>query len=110
MTFPAVFYVHTVTVETYQGEARGGAVYAAGVVVSGFLDNAVTLTPGSSSDEVTSAGSTFYTAPENAGLFKAQSRVSSPDLGGDGKAKVVKVNPMTSGPLGLPDHVEVVLL
>jgi len=52
----------------------------------------------------------FYCDPTHAALFVVKSRVSSPDLGGDGLATVVKVNNLTSGPLGLPDHVEVGLI
>jgi hypothetical protein len=104
------FYVHTLTVETYQGENSLGPVYATGVPVPGFLDTTSDLQRSSSGDAATSAGSMFYCHPTYAGLFTVQSRVNSADLGGDGKAVVVKLNNLTSGPLGLPDHVEVGLL
>lgn len=102
------FYVHTLTVETYIGESStDGPVYAAAVSVPGFLDTTSSLTQTATSAEESSVRSMFYCDPSYAALFVAQSRVSSPDLGGDGKATVNHVNPLTSGPLGLPDHVEV---
>lgn len=111
MTFPAEFYVHTATVEQYLGEGSMGPMYAAPVTVSGFLDTTAQDVRSAFSDEVTAARSmSFYTDPSNASLFVVQSRLTSSDLGGDGKATVVRVNALTSGPLGLPDHIEVGLL
>jgi len=104
------FYVHTLTVETYQGVTSNGPSYAAAVTVSGLLDTTVTDVRTGKGDEVTSARSMFYCDPTYGSLFTVQSRVSSPDLGGDGKAVVTRVNSLTSGPLDLPDHVEVGLL
>jgi len=104
------FYVHTLTVETYQGEGAMGPVYAPEVAVPGFLDTTVDLSRTATTDNTMSAGSMFYCDPTHAALFVVKSRVSSPDLGGDGLATVVKVNNLTSGLLGLPDHVEVGLI
>jgi len=104
------FYVHTVTVEPYLGATSSGPQYGPGVAVAGFLDTTTVLAPTAGGQEATAASSMFYTPPENAPLFPVQSRVTSADLGGDGKAVVVKVNALTSGPLDLPDHVEVGLL
>lgn len=104
------FYVHTLTVETYQGEGSMGSVYAAPTTVPGFLDTTANLARTSTTDEATSARSMFYCDPTYAGLFTVQTRVTSTGLGGDGKAVVVRVNSLTSGALGLPDHVEVGLL
>lgn len=109
MTFPAEFYVHTATVEPYQGENSLGSVYGAAVTVPGFFDTTADLVRSTTSDDVTSAGSVFYCDPSYAANFVPKSRVSSPNLGGDGKATVVKVNSLTSGSLKLPDHVEVTL-
>lgn len=105
----ASFYVHTLTVETYQGSGSYGPVYATAVSVPGFLDTTVDLAKTGTGEEATSASSMFYCDPTYAALFTVESRVTSSDLGGDGKATVVKVNSLTSGPLGLPDHVEVAL-
>lgn len=105
----AMFYVHTVTVETYQGQGANGPVFAAPVQVIGFLDTTSDLARTGTVEEATSASSMFYTDPANAGLFTVQTRVTSALLEGDGKATVVKVNSLTSGGLGLPDHVEVAL-
>jgi len=105
----AAFWVHTVTVETYQGQGSSGPVFAAPVTVSGFLDTTVDLMRSGTVEEATDASSMFFTDPSNAALFTPQSRVTSSDLGGDGKATVVKVNSLTSGGLGLPEHVEVAL-
>lgn len=105
-----MFYVHTLSVETYQGETSTGPVYAAAVTVPGFLDTTVDDVRTAQGTEVTSARSMFYCDPTYGSLFTEQSRVTSPDLGGDGKATVVRLNPLTSGALNLPDHVEVGLL
>jgi hypothetical protein len=104
------FYVHTVTVETYQGEGSMGPVFAAPATVPGFLDTVVGLSRTATTDNALSAGSMFYCDPTHAALFTVKSRVASSDLGGDGLATVVMVNNLTSGPLGLPDHAEVGLL
>lgn len=106
----AAFYVNAITVETYEGEGSLGPVYAAPVVIPGFLDTVSDLARSATGVAATSVGSMFYCAPAYAAVFTVQSRVTSADLGGDGKAIVVKVNSLTSGPLGLPDHVEVGLL
>jgi hypothetical protein len=104
------FYVHTLTVQTYQGEGSDGPMYAAGVAVPGFLDTTANLVRTGSSDEATAASSMFYCAPTYAALFSVQSLVASASLAGDGKAIVVKVNSLDSGTMSLPDHVEVTLL
>lgn len=104
------FYVHTLTVETYQGEGSLGPVYGTPTVVPGFLDTTTDLARTTTTDQATSVGSMFYCDPTHAAAFTVRSRVTSTDLGGDGMAIVVKVNNLTSGTLGLPDHVEVGLL
>lgn len=104
-----MFYIHTVTVETYEGQGSSGPVFAAPVNVTGFLDTVSDLARTGTVEEATSASSMFYTDPANAALFTVQTRVTSSLLDGDGKATVVKVNSLTSGALGLPDHVEVAL-
>lgn len=106
----AMFYVHTVTVETYTGENSSGPAFAAPQTVTGFLDTTSDLARSTAGDEATSARSMFYTDPANAAAFTVQSRVTASELGGDGKATVVKVNSLTSGSLGLPDHAEIGLL
>lgn len=105
-----MFYVHTVQVKTYQGETSTGPSFAAAVTVPGFLDTTVTDVRTGTGDEATSARSMFYCDPTYGALFTVQSQVLSPDLGGDGMAVVTRLNVLTSGPLGLPDHVEVGLL
>ncbi|HET6909831.1 MAG TPA: hypothetical protein VFH54_10875 [Mycobacteriales bacterium] len=105
----AAFWQHTITVETYQGQGSSGPVYAAPVQVTGLLDTVSDLARVGTVEEATSASSMFYTDPSNAALFTVQTRVTSALLDGDGKATVVKVNSLTSGGLGLPDHVEVAL-
>lgn len=106
----AMFYIHTISVETFLGEASYGPTFAAPVTVPGFLDTVSDLVRSATTDEATSARSMFYCDPQYAALFVVQSRCTAADLGGDGKAVVVRVNALTSGPLGLPDHVEVGLL
>lgn len=112
MTSPlgAIFWVHTVTVEPYLGVLNSQPAYGDPVDVVGFFDSAADLDLSAADTEATSAKSVFYTDPDNASLFPLNSRVTSDQLGGDGKATVILANSMTSGPLGLPDHLVVGLI
>lgn len=94
------FYVHTVTVETYQGtNGYGEDTFAAPVTVVGFLDDSRRLVRGADAEQVISE-SQFYTRPENGALFTAESRVTA-----DGSvSRVIRTNVNMSGNLDLPDH------
>ena len=94
------FYVHTVTVETYQGtNGYGEDVFTAPATVVGFLDDSRRLVRTQVSEQVISEAQ-FYTRPENGALFTPDSRVTV-----DGVAsRVIRTNVNTSGNLDLPDH------
>lgn len=96
------FYVHTVTVETKTGSGAYGDVYAAPVDVPCWLEPKRRLVRGKDGQEVLS--SSFLSCDVvHAAVFTPDTRVTH-----DGKtAYVIGVNTFTSGPLGLPDHLEI---
>lgn len=99
------FMVHTVTVETHAGEDPFGNINTTlSDPVEGFLDDSRALVRSASGDQVVSE-STFYTGKEHKDLFKPESLVHLPDR----TATVINVKVADSGPLGLPDHIAVVL-
>jgi hypothetical protein len=104
VTGVAVFYVHTAIVEKYLGTGAYGDSFAAPATISGFLDDDRKLVVSSTGEQVVSE-STFYTYPANAALFTVDSRVT---VNGR-ETRVIGVKRRDSGPLNLPDHVEVVL-
>lgn len=94
------FYVHSVTVETYQGtNGYGEDVFAAPVTVAGFLDDTRHLVRSQTAEQVVSEAQ-FYTHPENGALFTADSRVTVDGV----TSRVIRTNVNTSGSLELPDH------
>lgn len=94
------FYVHSVTVETYQGtNGYGEDVFAAPVTVTGFLDDTRHLVRSQTAEQVVSEAQ-FYTHPENGALFTADSRVTVDGV----TSRVIRTNVNTSGSLELPDH------
>lgn len=98
----SMFFVHEVSVEAYEGSGAYGPSYAAPVAVSCFLDDGVRLVRNVSGAEVASS-STVYADLSVADLFLPESRVSV-----NGRtATVISSSRRDSGPLGLPDHVEV---
>jgi hypothetical protein len=99
------FMVHQVTVETHAGEDPFGNVNTTlSDPIAGFLDDSRALVRNASGDQVVSE-STFYTGKEHRDLFKPESLVHI----GDRVATVINVKVADSGPLGLPDHLAVVL-
>jgi hypothetical protein len=99
------FMVHTVTVETHTGEDPFGNVNTVtSDPIAGFLDDSRALVRNASGDQVVSE-STFYTGKEHRGVFAPESLVHLPDR----VATVINVKTADSGPLGLPDHIAVVL-
>lgn len=110
MTFPAEFYVHTATVEQYLGSGTNGTRYAAGVSIPCYIDAQQVVTTAASGQEVTQRTTVLYCDLSHAALLTPLSRVTSAQLNGDQTAHVQSCNPLDGGPLGLPDHVEAVLV
>jgi hypothetical protein len=99
------FMVHTVTVETKSGEDPFGNVNTVtSDPIAGFLDDSRALVRNASGDQAVSE-STFYTGKEHQSLFAPESLVHLPDR----TATVIRCKLADSGPLGLPDHIAVVL-
>lgn len=98
------FYVHTVSVETKTGSGAYGDVYAAPVSVPGWLEDKRRLVRDKDGQEVVSM-SVFSCANEHLDKFTPDSKVTLPRRG----ALVIGVGDFNSGPLGLPDHLEIEL-
>lgn len=111
---PSRFYVHTVTVETFQGTRAYGDVFAAPVTILGFMDDSRKLVRSSTGEQVVSE-STFYTYPTNASLFTPDTKVTvvsdadNDELTPAQPARVIKTNANDSEALNLPDHLAVTL-
>lgn len=102
-SFPAMFLVHTVTVEALQGATAHGPTWASSQSVTGWLDDQTHLVRNGKDEEVV-AQSVFYAPIASASLFTEDSRVTLPS---GRKARVITTNANDSGALPLPDHVEV---
>lgn len=100
------FWVHTVTVETFQGvNGYGQDTFAAPQTVTGWLQGSTKLVRATEGDEVVSQ-SQFFAAVDQGPAFTPQSRVTLPD----GRiARVIVANTNDAGGLRLPEHVEVQL-
>lgn len=109
MGFPDEFYVHTATVQTYQGNGAAGPSFADPVTVACYIEATAALSAGSGGEQVTARSTTLYCSLDYQSAFTAESVVTSDQLGGK-PARVLTVNPLDAGPLGLPNHVEVTLL
>lgn len=97
-----LFFVHTVSAETFQGSGPYGESYAAAVTVTCFVDDGSHLVRNKTGEEVAST-TTVYAPTSQAATFAVDSQVTV-----NGRvAYVIAVNSRDSGPLGLPDHVEV---
>lgn len=107
----ADFYVHTVTVETFQGtDGYGRDSFAAPVVLApatsnGCLVESVRRLVRSKDGAEVISETTIYTYPAAATLFTPDSRVTI----GTAVARVIVAALSTSGALGLPDHLTVTL-
>lgn len=105
MTFPSSFYIHTVTVEPYVGVTATGDSYGPPVSVACWLEDAPQLQASGTSEEAVSAQATrLFTDVGQLANFAATSRVTLPS---GQVSRVSQVNSFTSGPFGLPDHLEV---
>ncbi|MDQ0894429.1 hypothetical protein [Agromyces ramosus] len=99
------FYVHALTVETFQGtNGYGEDIFAAPVVLTPptgcFIEPKRRLVRSSTGEQVVSE-TTVYTYPANAALFAPSSRVT---INGT-VSRVIVTAPFESGDLDLPDHV-----
>lgn len=98
----AMFFKHTVSVETYAGEGAFGASYAEPDTVRCFADDGVRLVRDKTGREVVSS-TTIYAPSSTTDMFAVESRVTV-----NGRvAYVISANAHPSAGLGLPDHVEV---
>jgi hypothetical protein len=104
------FYINTAQVQAFSGESATGSVYAAAVTVPCFVDSTDQLTVSPTGEQVTSRSTVLYCSLTYSSVFTVGSRVTSDSIGFDHVARVVTVNNLSSGPLGLPDHVEVGLV
>lgn len=97
------FWVHSVTVKPKLGEGSYGPVFGDPLSVMCFVDENQRLVRDSEGSEVVSTTS-IYTDNSHVESFKVGSEVTLPT--GD-TTSVLAANNRTSGPLGLPDHLEV---
>lgn len=101
----ARWYVHTISVETFQGTGAYGDVFNAPVSVKGFLSGSRKLVRDGSGQQVV-AESSFYTEPTNAALFTPDSRVTADNA--VSRVIAVSVND-TGGLMPNVEHVAVAL-
>lgn len=115
------FYVHSVSVESFQGAGAMGDVYAAPVTVAGFLEGKIINVRDATGNLVVSS-STFYCSATDGAQFTPDSRVRSASPGtvlpgpatfpGDltpsaypvRSAYVISQNVNDAPGLGLPEH------
>ena len=106
------FFVHTVTVETWEGTGAAGDVYAAPVVLSPdnaipngvFLEGKVQLVRDSTGQEVTS-NSTIYCDVADGPRFTPDTKVTTAGR----TARVISQNINDAPGLNLPDHAAIYL-
>lgn len=98
------WFIHTASVETFQGAGAYGDLFSPLVRDTGFLQGGIKLVRDQTGQQVVSS-SQWYTDLANAAHYTPDSRFTDPD----GKvSRVVGVN-VNETPLGLADHVEVYL-
>lgn len=98
------FYVHTITVETFQGAGATGDVYAAPVSVPGFLEGKNVLVRDAAGQQVVAA-STFYCTTADGAKFTPDSKVTT----GGRVSHVISQNVNDAPGLGLPEHAAIYL-
>lgn len=101
----AEFWVHDTLVERKTGNGPSGPVLAAGIPVTGFVEQVVKLVRNATGVEVTSSATIYYppgTAPIPAGSF-----ITPPAALGGRRARVITCAVHDAGTLDLPEHVEV---
>lgn len=109
------FFIHTVSVETYQGRTPTGDSYAAAVDVVGFMDQGLAVAAdsngfgsggGASSLQLVEK-STFFTSLDQKATLAPQSRITY--QGDVSVVASVRVRDGGDGPLGRLSHLEVTL-
>lgn len=110
MNGPSRWFVHTVTVEPFQGSGAYGEIFAAPVILAPpngcWVDNARKVVRNKDGIEVVSE-TTIATSTANFPLFPPDSRVTINGV----VSRVIKANNGDSGSLNLPtDHLEVNLI
>lgn len=104
------FYVHTVTVETYQGSGAYGDVYAPPLSHSPdtgtgvFIESKRRLVRDKAGQEVVSE-TTLYMRPSQSGLYPPDTRVEARGV----KSYVISRAVLDAPGLGLPDHAVITL-
>lgn len=100
------FMVHTVTVDTKSGEdAWGNTTEETSAPIPCLIEDTVGVTRTATGDTITSATTLWITDMSKRDLFAPESIVHLP--GRD--ATVLNITTADSGPLGLPDHLKVML-
>lgn len=97
-----LFFIHSVSVETFAGSGAYGPAYTAPVDIPCFVDDGYRLVRDATGEEVSSSA-TVYAPLSQVDLFAIDSRVTLNAR----VAHVIAVSVRSSGLLGLPDHVEV---
>lgn len=108
MTFPGTFFVHTATVKTFLGSTANGPKLDDPVADACFIEDDRKLVINASGEQVASSAK-LYAAKSSVALYAPGSEVTSSVLP-NRVARVISLRVCDSGPLGLPDHVEVDLL
>lgn len=103
--------VHTVTVDTYSGEGPFGNTYApTSAPVPCLIDDTEGLARTANGDTVTSTTALWIVDLTKLDLFAPESIVHLPAMRYPARdATVLRVTTADSGPLDLPDHLQVVL-
>jgi len=98
------FLVHATTVERLSGSGPDGDTLAVGVTLNGFIEHAVKLVRNPAGDEVVSSATIYY--PPGTAFIPTGSFITPP-AGMGSRARVISCAIHDSGPLDLPEHVEV---
>ena len=105
-------FVHTIGVETHLGESSTGEVYATLASVKGFVSENEAVKNDGGSQQITSgdAGgeSHVYTFIKHADKFTPKSKVWLPNR--STPSQVFKVRFQDGGSMGLPDHLDVLIV
>lgn len=103
-------FIHTIGVETHMGESASGEVFAERVNVKGFISENEAVKNNGASQELTSgdAGgeSHVYTFLKHAHLFTPKSKVYLSHR----TSQVFKIRFQDGGSMGLPDHIDVLIV
>jgi hypothetical protein len=98
----SIFWIHTVSVQTFLGASPTGDTYAAPVGCRGFLDDGVVRVQGATGEQLVQK-SIWYGPLSDAPLFVLESRL----VVNGRPCQVTAIRRRDGGILGLPDHIEV---